>query len=187
MYNRKQKETSDRFVIEKKSAFYGFVVFCVYAVLLAANSHFNILAIQPGDSKGLHYLLANPAGYTDVSTKWNSFSRIDVVKHTSDISKTGFRDLASILIDADALTPILKWNGSFSDREWLKGYMDYMPYEISKMNHRQHFSYWQWRRRGYFSRLVGGFKECDSCGIESLDSGCCKTIWWEFSRKFVQP
>jgi len=134
LYSRKQKETSDRFITEKKPASYGLVVLCVSAVLLAANLHSNILAIQPGDSKGLRYLLANPAGYTDASTKWNSFSRIDVVKHTSDISKTGFRDLASILIDADALTPILKWNGSFSDRQWLKGYMDYMPYEMSKMN-----------------------------------------------------
>src|SRR5262249_12118434 len=119
LYNRKQKETSDRFVIEKKSAFFGFVVLCVSAVLLATNSHFNILAIQSGDNKGLRYLLANPADYTDSSTKWNSFSRIDVVTHTSNFSKTGFRDLASILIDADALTPILKWNGSFSDRERL--------------------------------------------------------------------
>ncbi|MGA7900738.1 MAG: hypothetical protein WCA39_17970 [Nitrososphaeraceae archaeon] len=82
LYNRKQKETSDPFIIEKKPAFYGFVVLCVSAVLLDANSHFNILAIQSGDSKGLRYLLANPACYTDASTKWNSFSRIDVVKHT---------------------------------------------------------------------------------------------------------
>ena len=111
----------------------GSLYICASAVLLAANLHSNILAIQPGDSKGLRYLLANPAGYTDASIKWNSFSRIDVVKHTNDISKTGFRDLASILIDADALTPILKWNGSISDRQWLKGYMDYMPYEMSKM------------------------------------------------------
>ena len=134
LYSQKQKETSGRFITEKKPASYGFVVLCVSAVLLAANLHSNILAIQPGDSKGLRYLLANPAGYTDASTKWNSFSRIDVVKHTGDIRKTGFRDLASILIDADALTPILKWNGSSSDRQWLKGYMDYMPYEMSKMN-----------------------------------------------------
>ena len=132
-YSQKQKEISDRFITEKKPASYGFIVLCVSAVLLAANLHSNILAIQPGDSKGLRYLLANPAGYADASTKWNSFSRIDVVKHTSDITKTGFRDLASILIDADALTPILKWNGSISDRQWLKGYMDYMPYEMSKM------------------------------------------------------
>nr|MDQ6866553.1 hypothetical protein [Thermoproteota archaeon] len=134
LYRQKKKEISDRFITEKKPASYGFIVLCVSAVLLAANLHSNILAIQPGDSKGLRYLLANPAGYTDASTKWNSFSRIDVVKHTGDIRKTGFRDLASILIDADALTPILKWNGSSSDRQWLKGYMDYMPYEMSKMH-----------------------------------------------------
>ncbi len=131
LFNQRQKEISNRFITEKKPAEYGFIVLIVSAVLLAANLHSNILAIQPGESKGLRYL---SSGYNDVSTKWNSFSRIDVVKHTGDIGKTGFRDLASILIDADALTPILKWNGSFSDRQWLKGYMDYMPYEISKMN-----------------------------------------------------
>jgi hypothetical protein len=131
LFYQRQREISNRFITEKKPAAYGFIVLFFSAVLLAANLHSNILAIQPGESKGLRYL---SSGYNDISTKWNSFSRIDVVKHTGDISKTGFRDLASILIDADALTPILKWNGSFSDRQWLKGYMDYMPYEISKMN-----------------------------------------------------
>jgi hypothetical protein len=134
LFSQRQKVIPDRFIIEKRPAAYGFVVLLVSAILLATNLHSNILAVQPGESKGLRYLLANPAGYTDASTKWNSFSRIDVVKHTGDISKTGFKDLASILIDADALTPILKWNGSPSDRLWLKGYMDYMPYEMSKMN-----------------------------------------------------
>lgn len=134
LFSQKHKEISDRFITEKKPAAYGFIVLLVSAILLAANLHSNILGIQPGESKGLRYLLANPSGYNHVSTKWNSFSRIDVVKHTGDISKTGFRDLASILIDADALTPILKWNGSLSDRLWLKGYMDYMPYEMSKMD-----------------------------------------------------
>ena len=134
LYSQKKKEIMDRFITEKKPASYGFICTLCFCSFISCNLHSNILAIQPGDSKGLRYLLANPAGYTDASTKWNSFSRIDVVKHTGDISKTGFRDLASILIDADALTPILKWNGSSSDRQWLKGYMDYMPYEMSRMN-----------------------------------------------------
>lgn len=129
--SQRQKEISDRFIIGKYPATYGFIVLVVCTGLLAYNMHFNILAIQPGVNKGLRYL---PSGYSDISTKWNSFSRIDIVKHTHDISKTGFRDLASILIDADALTPILKWNGSLSDRQWLKTFMDYMPYEISNMN-----------------------------------------------------
>jgi len=130
-FNQRQNETSDRFIIGKYPATYGFIVLVVCTGLLAYNMHFNILAIQPGENKGLRYL---PSGYSDVSTKWNSFSRIDIVKHTHDISKSGFRNLASILIDADALTPILKWNDSLSDRQWLKTFMDYMPYEISNMN-----------------------------------------------------
>jgi spermine/spermidine synthase len=130
-FSQRQKEISDRFIIGKYPATYGFIVLVVCTGLLAYNMHFNILAIQPGVNKGLRYL---PSGYSDISTKWNSFSRIDIVKHTHDISKIGFRDLASVLIDADALTPILKWNGSLSDRQWLKTFMDYMPYEISNMN-----------------------------------------------------
>lgn len=130
-FSQREKEISDRFIIGKYPATYGFIVLVVCTGLLAYNMHFNILAIQPGENKGLRYL---PLGYSDISTKWNSFSRIDIVKHTHDISKTGFRVLASILIDADALTPILKWNGSLSDRQWLKTFMDYMPYEISNMN-----------------------------------------------------
>lgn len=133
-FSQKRKVGSDGFVIKKKHALYGYIVLVTCAVLLAANMYSNMLAIQPGEDKGLRYLLANPLGYKDVSTKWNSFSRIDIVKHIGDISKKGFRDLASILIDADALTPILKWNGSLSDQKWLKKYMDYMPYEMSKMN-----------------------------------------------------
>lgn len=132
--SHRHKEISDRFITEKNAASLGFIVLIVCAILLVANLYSNILAIQPGENKGLRYLLANPLGYSDVSTKWNSFSRIDIVKHMGDINKTGSRDLASILIDADALTPILKWNGSSSDRQWLKRYMDYMPYEMSRMN-----------------------------------------------------
>lgn len=130
-FSQRQKEISDRLIIGKYPGAYGFIVLVVCSGLLVYNMHFNILAIQPGENKGLRYL---PSGYSDVSTKWNSFSRIDIVRHTDDISKTGFRNLASILIDADALTPILKWNGSISDRQWLKTFMDYMPYEISNMN-----------------------------------------------------
>ena len=134
LLNQRQKENSDQFIAEKNTASYGFIVLLFCAALLVANFYSNILAVQPGENKGLRYLLSNPSGYSDVSTKWNSFSRIDIVKHTGDMNKTRFRDLASILIDADALTPILKWNGSLADRHWIKAYMDYMPYEMSKMN-----------------------------------------------------
>ncbi len=104
----------------------GIVVLFISSVLLIANIESNALSIKPGENKGLHRILLDPSTRQDLlSTKWNSFSRIDV------INNTGARQIASILIDADALTPILKWNGSTSDLQWLKEYMDYMPYEIS--------------------------------------------------------
>jgi len=46
LFNQRQKEISNRFITEKKPAAYGFIVLFVSAVLLAANLHSNILAIQ---------------------------------------------------------------------------------------------------------------------------------------------
>jgi len=133
LFNKAHVKVSIQFSSNCKPAIYGVVVLVASGVLLAANLHSNILAIQPGFSKGLRYILANSSRYHDAATEWNSFSRIDVVKHLGDSGKSGFKDLASILIDADALTPILKWNGSESDRIWLKHYIDFLPYEISRM------------------------------------------------------
>jgi hypothetical protein len=48
--------------------------------------------------------------------------------------------LAAIIIDADAVTPVFRWNGSSSSHAasienlWFKQYMDYLPYEISRPN-----------------------------------------------------
>jgi hypothetical protein len=42
--------------------------------------------------------------------------------------------LASIIIDADADTPVFGWNGSYNDISWVRQYMDYLPYELLKAN-----------------------------------------------------
>jgi spermidine synthase len=42
--------------------------------------------------------------------------------------------LASIIIDADAATPIYRWDGSLSDVAWIQKYMDYLPYEMIDAN-----------------------------------------------------
>jgi hypothetical protein len=111
-------------------------VFVVSAILLATNAGSTILAIQPGEIKGLHYQLTNPSIFKHLSTQWNSFSRIDVTKQMSYHNNSTGRSktLAQIAIDADADTPVFKWNGSISDIQWLKNFMDYMPYEISNAN-----------------------------------------------------
>ncbi|HEX6281598.1 MAG TPA: hypothetical protein VFZ67_05170 [Nitrososphaera sp.] len=43
-------------------------------------------------------------------------------------------ELASIIIDADAATPIYRWDGSQSDVGWIQKYMDYLPYEMINAN-----------------------------------------------------
>ena len=43
-------------------------------------------------------------------------------------------ELASIIIDADAATPIYRWDGSLSDVAWIQKYMDYLPYEMIDAN-----------------------------------------------------
>ena len=119
---------------EKKLILCGGILISVSMVLFAVNLSSNILAIPPGENKGLHSLLADPSNYKDLSTQWNSFSRVDVIRHNDSVNNSGSRFLGSILIDADALTPIFRWNGSNSDLQWLKNFMDYMPYEISSAN-----------------------------------------------------
>ena len=43
-------------------------------------------------------------------------------------------ELASIIIDADAATPIYRWDGSQSDVAWIQKYMDYLPYDMINAN-----------------------------------------------------
>ncbi|HJT49097.1 MAG TPA: hypothetical protein VJ729_13020, partial [Nitrososphaeraceae archaeon] len=118
--------------VEKKSMIYGIIILSVISALLGANFGFNVLAIPPGENKGLNSYLADPLNNRHLSAQWNSFSRIDVIGHNITDAKS--RKISSILIDADALTPLLKWNGSIADIQWLKNFMDYIPYEISSNN-----------------------------------------------------
>jgi predicted membrane-bound spermidine synthase len=132
-----KKNVSNTPVIENKIKLYGIIVLAASTVVLVANTDSNILAIKPGENKGLHYQLAKPSIFEHLSTQWNSFSRIDVTRQIqhhqdSDNDNSGrSRALAAIAIDADADTPVFKWNGSSADLLWMKKYMDYLPFEIS--------------------------------------------------------
>src|SRR5918999_114147 len=61
------------------------------------------------------------------SSNNNSFTVADMDNATP-------HELASIIIDADAATPIYRWNGSQSDIAWIQKYMDYLPYEMINAN-----------------------------------------------------
>jgi hypothetical protein len=133
--------------IENKVKIYGAIILASATVLLAFNISSNFFAIEPGISKGLHYQLAKPLEFQHLSTQWNSFSRIDVtrqIRHdynteaallNNSTENTGrSKALASIIIDADADTPVFRWNGSYNDISWVRQYMDYLPYELLKAN-----------------------------------------------------
>jgi spermine/spermidine synthase len=138
--SQKKKDNPEPLVIETKIRSYALIAFAVSAMLLATNAGSTILAIQPGEIKGLHYQLANPSIFKHLSTNWNSFSRIDVTRqmyyhNNGNPDESGrSKTLAQVAIDADADTPVFRWNGSIADIQWLKTFMDYLPYEISKAN-----------------------------------------------------
>ncbi|WP_415282679.1 hypothetical protein [Candidatus Nitrososphaera sp. FF02] len=98
----------------------------------------DFLKVDPGPNKGLYWQLRHPELFDHASTQWNSFSRIDVTKQkvfdqqTSDGSPIrSTRELANIIIDADAGTPIYEWGGSVDELEWMRQYMGYLPYELT--------------------------------------------------------
>ncbi|MGI0049426.1 MAG: hypothetical protein ACREAW_07785, partial [Nitrososphaera sp.] len=90
---------------------------------------------------GLYYQLKDPERFEHLSTEWNSFSRIDVTRETkvnsilnNYDSEEDSREMAAIIIDADAGTPIFRWDGTEGDLVWLQKYMDYLPYELEKVD-----------------------------------------------------
>jgi len=110
-------------------------------VLALSTSYADLISIKPGEKKGLYYQLSNPAGFEHLFTEWNSFSRIDVTRQIHNATQSQSLDasgrsraLAAIAIDADADTPVIRWNGTSQDLEWIKRYMDFLPYEISEIN-----------------------------------------------------
>src|SRR5215207_317647 len=70
----------------------------------------------------------NNNGGSDGSSK-NSIAAV-----AADTDNATAHELASIIIDADAATPIHRWDGSQSDVAWIQRYMDYLPYEMINAN-----------------------------------------------------
>lgn len=70
--------------------------------------------------------------YNNSSSDSSSKSGIAAVAAATDNATS--HELASIIIDADAATPIYRWDGSQSDVAWIQRYMDYLPYEMINAN-----------------------------------------------------
>src|SRR5215208_3010726 len=61
-------------------------------------------------------------------------SKSDIAAVAAATDNATAHELASIIIDADAATPIYRWDGSQSDVAWIQKYMDYLPYEMINAN-----------------------------------------------------
>jgi hypothetical protein len=101
---------------------------CVFitlsSFLVVGNLETSAINIVPNVTKSLFRVLQSDTSLTDVSTDWNSISRVDVVKgYPGPI-------LANIFIDADAGTAVYNWNGSLSSLDFLKSNIYYTPYNV---------------------------------------------------------
>lgn len=114
----------------------GLVILLVAATPATAIVQ-GMMQVMPGPNKGLYWQLKNP-DFEHLSAKWNSFSRVDVTSQNdftkrSDASQIrSSHELANIIIDADAGTPIYHWNGDREELSWMRRYADYIPYDIVK-------------------------------------------------------
>ena len=119
-------------------------VFLAFAViLLVGNFYTTAFSIQtdPSANKDLPIFLRENPGSEIASTKWNSFSRIDVVegisgdcipskdpRNPSQCAEEGL--IAKIFIDGGAGTNIISWDGNPESRRGLSSWMQYIPFTL---------------------------------------------------------
>ncbi|MGQ9544433.1 MAG: hypothetical protein ACUVQX_01475 [Candidatus Bathycorpusculaceae bacterium] len=82
------------------------------------------IGVLNAPAKGMFQILEKNPELKIVSTKWNSFSRVDVVEGPVGNA------LAYIFIDADASTVVLKWDGKFESAQYLNKTIDFLPYYL---------------------------------------------------------
>ncbi|MFL6435288.1 MAG: hypothetical protein ACJ71O_16330 [Nitrososphaeraceae archaeon] len=91
---------------------------------------------EEGVSKNIDENIPSPASSKEVNNYGDSRREGSSKSNftTADVQSETSHELASIIIDADAATPIYQWNGSQSDVAWIQNYMDYLPYEMINAN-----------------------------------------------------
>jgi len=100
------------------------VGFAITSSIFLSNSSHTFIGISNAPTKKLFQDLKSNPELRIVLTRWNSFSRIDVVEGRWD-------NLATIYIDADATTDILNWDGDIASTQYLKKTMDFIPYNLT--------------------------------------------------------
>ena len=120
------------------------IIFVIFSVsLVAINLETQVFSIQtdPTANKDLPIFLRENPGSQIAKTKWNSFSRIDVVegisgncipaldpRNPSQCAEEGL--VAKIFIDGGAGTNIISWDGNPESRKELSTWMQYIPFNM---------------------------------------------------------
>ena len=110
-------------VNKRKVIAISIVVLVFTCTFFAFNVRSSFIAISNPDKVMFKLLRSRPELKVSF-TRWNSFSRVDVVE--------GFDEplQAIIYIDAGATTDILKWDGKIESIEYLRDSIDFLPYYL---------------------------------------------------------
>jgi spermidine synthase len=100
------------------------IVLFIVSFTFTSNLQHPFIGVLNAPAKGMFQILEKNPELKIVSTKWNSFSRVDVVE-----GPVG-NDLAYIFIDADASTVVLKWDGKLESAQYLNKTIDFLPYYL---------------------------------------------------------
>jgi len=102
------------------------IVLVASSTVFTFNLQSSIFSVSNVPTKQMFRLIRDNSNLRIVSTKWNSFSRVDVVE--------GFNcdRQALIFIDADASTEVIRWDGNVDSLQYLKQSLGMLPYSLVK-------------------------------------------------------
>jgi spermidine synthase len=96
----------------------------ILPTVLIVNMQTPFLNISNAPTKGLFTTIKGNQNLKIVLTRWNSFSRIDVVEgFTGNV-------VAAIFIDASASTTVWRWNGTIQDLNRFNDSLEILPYRL---------------------------------------------------------
>jgi len=111
-------------VNKRKVIALSLIVVTVTFAFFAFNVQSSSFNVSNAPDKAMFKLLQNNPELRVSFTKWNSFSRVDVVEGVGGALQ------ATVYIDAGASTDILKWDGKVESIEYLKDTVAFLPFYL---------------------------------------------------------
>jgi len=148
--------------IHRKALALALIVSISATGVLFLNMQTGFLNLSNAPTKGMYRILHENPDLKVAATKWNSFSRIDVIEKPNDPLV-----LAEIFIDGDASTCICRFNGNLSSMTWLKQWMPYLPYVLTNQSGKS-LIIGPGGGADIIAALVGGSREVDAVELNPI-------------------